>query len=72
MNMEPAKRLKTARTYKGLTAAELGKAGHVSFQAVYKYEQGLRRIPDDLYDSFAQALGVTPEWLRGNGQIFGA
>jgi Zn-dependent peptidase ImmA (M78 family)/transcriptional regulator with XRE-family HTH domain len=56
-------RLRVARTFYGLTLAELGERIAVTRQFVYQLESGARQPSDQLLNAAADALGVAPEFF---------
>lgn len=65
----PGQRLRSARRARGLTAADLAKIAGVSDSAVRNQENGTNGIPPARVEVYAEALGVTPNWLMfGEGE----
>jgi SOS-response transcriptional repressor LexA len=57
-------RLTWAREEKGLTKSELARMVKLTPQAVIQYESGISDIAHKRLKPLADALGVSPEWLR--------
>lgn len=64
--------LETARRARGLTQEQLAEAVGIRQAALSRYEHGLRQPDEDTLARLADALGVTPDFLREAGRIRGA
>jgi len=62
----------TVRRARGMTQVELAERAGVTQAALSRYEADLRSPDDEVVAALAQALGVTPEFLRGAGRLRGA
>lgn len=59
-------RIKSRRTELGLTLEEVGKKVGINRSTVLRYESGkIKKISENMLDSFALALETTPEELLG-------
>ncbi|MGI6491494.1 MAG: helix-turn-helix domain-containing protein [Pelotomaculum sp.] len=67
--MSLGKRLKEARTNKGLTQEEAAKHLRITFQALSNYERGVRDPDTDLLKSIAALYGVTADYLLGLSDV---
>ncbi len=61
-------RLKRVREAAGLSQASLGKKAGVTQDTVWGIESGKRKPHPSTLRKLAVALGVTPEWLMGEGE----
>lgn len=61
-----------ARRSQGLTQEQLAKAVGVSQVAIHRYETGMREPDEDVLARVAEALGLTPRFLREAGRTHGA
>lgn len=59
IDIHVGKRLRTARTVKGVSQEQLGDVFNISFQQVQKYENGSNRIAASKLYVMAEKLGVT-------------
>lgn len=57
------KRLRIARTLKGISQESLGKLESLTFQQIQKYERGMNRISASRLAHFAAHLGVFVGWF---------
>lgn len=65
--MNLGKNIKEIRKRKKISAEDLAKALQVSVSTIYRYENSsIEKIPVQVFEKIAQALGVTTAELMGN------
>lgn len=67
--MSLGKRLREARTRKGLTQEDAAKHLGITFQALSNYERDIRDPDTDLLKNIADLYGVTTDYLLGRTNI---
>lgn len=60
----PGSRLRRARRNRDITAADLAITVGLSASAVRNHENGTNGIPSPVVIAYAEALGITPQWLQ--------
>lgn len=63
-------RLRSARRAAGLAVSEVAKRMEMSPSAIRNQENGTNGVPSSLAPTYAEAYGVTPEWIMFGSPLF--